>query len=310
MDFFQNEKRRCNISKSTKYSIGIDLGGTKIESAILDADLECIYRERVATPKADSADAVFSRIQQEYQRAVNYIKAADHSLGLGTPGSINPDTKLLRNSSIASTNGIDFEKTLESYLKHPVAVANDAQCFALAEARLGAGKKHQRVFGVILGTGVGGALVESGNIVQGRNGILGEWGHTSLDNNHHQTCRCGRNGCVESILGGGSIQQRYQTQEYELSPTAETILKSMPDELHAWYYYYGLAMANLIQTLDPDCIVLGGGLSQLPDIHSTGLRYIQHHIFSDVLATEIYSAELGPSAGSLGAALLGAIAQA
>lgn len=288
-----------------KHLVGIDLGGTKIECAVLDSDHNIIYRERGATPALGTADDVCRAIEAQYRLALDATGIGAHSLGLGTPGSINPRTGLLRNSSISSTNGVDFSAMLAQYLGHGIAVANDAQCFALAEAVMGAAAGYDRVFGVIFGTGVGGALIQAGKIQTGANGILGEWGHTSLDSGHHQRCRCGRYGCVESILGGGSIQRRYNPREYELFPNAQSILSSQPAELLQWYSYYGLAMANLIQILDPDCIVLGGGLSLLPDIHSTGLEMINAALFSDAeLTTPILSASLGDSAGSIGAALL------
>lgn len=294
-----------NFLKTPEHRIGIDLGGTKIECAIIDRDNNVIYRHRGPTQADLGRTQVLDNIRQQYLTALKETKIGKHTIGLGTPGSINPKTGLLRNSSIETMNGYDLQVDLENYLHHPVAVANDAQCFVVAESTLGAGRDYDRVFGAILGTGIGGALVEYGHLVPGRNGILGEWGHTSLAPLSLVRCRCGRYGCVESILGGGALQKKYSTGEREIPPTAENILKSKPEELYHWYNNYGLAMANLIQTIDPDCIVLGGGLSLLPDILETGNEMIQMHLFSDQFQTTIVRAQLGDSAGSIGAALIG-----
>jgi fructokinase len=287
-----------------EFKVGIDLGGTKIECAIIDSDNSVLYRERGSTQANLGRQQVLTNIRQQYLAAVTATGIGQHTIGLGTPGSINTHTGLLRNSSIQDMNGHDIARDLACWLHQPVAVANDAQCFALAESRLGAARGYDRVFGVIIGTGVGGALIEKGQIVPGRNGILGEWGHTTLDPSSGLDCRCGRYGCVESILGGGSIQRNYSISQHEIPPPAQVILNQDPEKLYEWYNYYGQAMANIIQILDPDCIVLGGGLSNLPDILTTGDIMIRQWLFSDTFDTVIVGAELGDSAGSIGAALL------
>ena len=293
--------------KISKPAIGIDLGGTKIECAVIDHNCNVLYRERGPTQANLGRQQVLANIRQQYVKAVNTTGIGDHTVGLGTPGSINPTTRLLRNSSIQDMNGLDLRRDLECWLHQPVVVANDAQCFALAESRLGAARGRDRVFGVILGTGVGGALVEHGQVIAGRNGILGEWGHTTLSPQYHDECRCGRRGCVERNLGGGAIQQSYQPKHNEIPPPAQVILAQNPQRLYQWYKDYGLALANVIQILDPDCIVLGGGLSNLPDILTTGDAMIRQYLFSDTFDTVMVRAELGDSAGSIGAALLSAI---
>lgn len=305
--FTSLHKNLENCLKTPEHRVGIDLGGTKIECAIIDRDNNVIYRHRGPTQADLGRAQVLANIRQQYVRALTETKIGQHTIGLGTPGSINSRTQLLRNSSIETMNGHDLRLDLENYLHHEVTVANDAQCFVVAESVLGAGRDHNRVFGAILGTGVGGALVENGCLVQGRNGILGEWGHTTLVGLSQTLCRCGRYGCVESIIGGGALQKKYSLGEREIPPTAENILKSRPEELYHWYNNYGLAMANLIQIVDPDCIVLGGGLSLLPDILETGNEMIQHYLFSDQFQTKIVRAQLGDSAGSIGAALIGTV---
>jgi fructokinase len=287
-----------------EFKVGIDLGGTKIECAIIDSDNSVLYRERGPTQANLGRQQVLTNIRQQYLTAVTTTDIGQHSVGLGTPGSVNASTGLLRNSSIEHMNGHDLARDLACGLHQPVTVANDAQCFALAEARLGAARGHDRVFGVIIGTGVGGALVEHGQVIPGRNGILGEWGHTTLDPQSQDQCRCGRQGCVERILGGGAIQQSYLSRPNEIPPPADVILTQNPARLYEWYRAYGQAMANVIQILDPDCIVLGGGLSNLPDVMTTGDIMIREYLFSDTYDTAIVRAELGDSAGSIGAALL------
>lgn len=290
------------LKPEADFRVGIDLGGTKIECSVIDRGGNILYRQRGPTQADLGWQQVLGNIRQQYLTAVKETNIGDHTVGLGTPGSISPRTGLLRNSSIESMNGRDLRRDLESWLHLPVAVANDAQCFALAESHMGAAQNYHRVFGVILGTGVGGALVEQGRVTTGRNGILGEWGHTTLNDLHN--CRCGRRGCVESNLGGGAIQRSYLTRPHEIAPPAHVILAQNPGRLYDWYRDYGLAMANLIQVLDPDCIVIGGGLSNLPDIMTTGDLMIREYLFSDVFDTVIVRAELGDSAGSIGAALL------
>jgi fructokinase len=290
------------LKPESEFRVGIDLGGTKIECAVIDRNNNVLYRQRGPTQANLGRQQVLTNIRQQYLTAITTTSIGQHSVGLGTPGSVNAQTGLLRNSSIEHMNGHDIERDLACWLHQPVTVANDAQCFALAEARMGAGRGYDRVFGVILGTGVGGALVEYGRITRGRNGILGEWGHTTLNDRYN--CRCGRRGCVESNLGGGAIQHSYPSKTNEIPPPADVILAQDPGRLLQWYRDYGLAMANLIQVLDPDCIVLGGGLSNLPDIMTTGDTMIREHLFSDAFDTVIVRAELGDSAGSVGAALL------
>jgi fructokinase len=218
------------------------------------------------------------------------------------PGSISNRTGLMKNSSIEFLNDTDFVGILETKLTRKIQVANDSQCFALAESFLGAGNGYNTVFGMILGTGVGGGIVINSVLHKGFHNISAEWGHTTLDTSNNINCRCGRIGCVETWLSGSGIDKwAYSLTNKKLS-TKEYL--KIPEIQECFLEHFGLAVSNLVQVLDPDCIVIGGGISNNDILYTQGIKHVKKIIFNDEFSTPIFRAKLGDSAGVIGAALL------
>lgn len=292
--------------------IGIDLGGTKIEGAVVEGPTESprvVARRRIPT----EADRGYEHI---LGRAVNLITeleqvaGADAPLGVGLPGSVTRQGRI-KNSNTVCLNGTWFRRDLTERLGREVRFANDANCFALAEARLGAGRGHRMVFGVILGTGVGGGLVIDGQAREGPQSICGEWGHMVLRPQSERVCYCGQHGCVETHLAGPWVERDHRQrggddlrlpQILERREAGDPIAAQCID---AWLEDFGLALANLLNALDPDAVVLGGGVSNADCLYDAGRFRVARYLFSDELLTPILRHELGDSAGVLGAALLG-----
>jgi fructokinase len=276
--------------------IGVDIGKTKIECCVLSPTNDILFRERLPT------DSVYEEIEFLYNKALSHTNTKEHTLGICMPGSISNRTGLLKNSSIEFLNDTDFVGILETKLNRKIQTANDSQCFALAEALLGAGNSYNTVFGMILGTGVGGGIVINSVLHKGFHNISAEWGHTTLDTSNNIMCRCGRIGCVETWLSGSGIDKwafnitnkKLSTQEYlQISEIQESFLEQ-----------FGLAVANLVQLVDPDCIVIGGGISNNDILYTRGIERVKKIIFNDEFNTPIFKAKLGDSAGVIGAALL------
>jgi fructokinase len=302
-----------------RYRIGIDLGGTKIEAVALDLEGREIARRRITTEAQGGAEHIINRIAGLYAGMVYTIDDAPHSIGVGTPGAISPLTGLLKNSNTVCLNGQPLKEMLEAALHHPVTIENDANCFALAEARAGAGQGHACVFGVILGTGCGGGIVINGQVRRGPQAIAGEWGHMVIDP-QGPPCYCGARGCVETFISGGGLEARYRDAIARRSPaindlqgiaSTEQIHQGMlagdalcVEVMDEYFSRFGQALANLIAVLDPDIIVLGGGLSKLPEIYTRGVAEVAKRAFTDELTTPIVQNSLGDSAGVIGAAWL------
>ena len=294
---------------STHYHIGIDLGGTKIEVVILNSQEKILFRERLLTEANLGSEHIFKQIHSLYKKAVVSIQNKTHTLGLGTPGSISQKTHLLKNSNTFCLNGLPLQSILEDKLAHNVAIENDANCFALAEALMGSGRGYPFVFGVILGTGCGGGIVFDGNIRQGAQNIAGEWGHMVIDPQGPR-CYCGANGCVESFISGGGLEKRIQDKtgrkisaiDFFNTPFEDESLKKIKQDFYA---RFGQALANLINILDPDIVVLGGGLSNEKSLYKEGINEVYARIFNDVPTTPIVKNMLGDSSGVVGAALVG-----
>ena len=294
---------------STHYHIGIDLGGTKIEVVILNSQEKILFRERLLTEANLGSEHIFKQIHSLYKKAVVSIQNKTHTLGLGTPGSISQKTHLLKNSNTLCLNGLPLQSILEDKLAHNVAIENDANCFALAEALMGSGRGYPFVFGVILGTGCGGGIVIDGNIRQGAQNIAGEWGHMVIDPQGPR-CYCGANGCVESFISGGGLEKRIQDKtgrkisaiDFFNTPLKDESLKKIKQDFYA---RFGQALANLINILDPDIVVLGGGLSNEKSLYKEGINEVYARIFNDVPTTPIVKNMLGDSSGVVGAALVG-----
>jgi fructokinase len=288
---------------------GIDLGGTKTEGAILDGDGRELFRERIATDQS-SYGAVLEGVERVYRRMCADAHGAAHTLGVGTPGAVSRRTGLLRNSNTTSLNGMPVARDLRARLGRDFAIGNDANCFALAEALRGAGRGKRVVFGVILGTGCGGGIVVDGRVHAGLQSIAGEWGHMSIDPNG-PACYCGSRGCVETYISGSGLE-RHHAESTGRSLGAEAIVagwrageRQCRTAMDAFFGQFGRAMANLIAVLDPDVVVLGGGLSNVDELYTRGVEEVARRVFSDSLETPIVRNELGDSGGVIGAALIG-----
>jgi fructokinase len=288
---------------------GIDLGGTKTEGAILDGDGRERFRERIATDPS-TYGAVLAGVERVYRRMCADVRDAPHTLGIGTPGAISKRTGLLKNSNTACLNGMPVVRDLRARLGREFAIENDANCFALAEALQGAGRGKRVVFGVIMGTGCGGGIVVGGQVLSGLQSIAGEWGHTSIDPNGPK-CYCGNRGCVETYISGSGLERRYADATGR-SLAAEAIVAGWragdppcAAALDEFFAHFGRALANLIAVLDPDVVVLGGGLSNIDELYTRGVAEVAKRVFSDSLETPIVRHELGDSAGVIGAALVG-----
>jgi fructokinase len=237
------------------------------------------------------------------------------SVGIGTPGSLSLQTGLIRNSNSTVLNGKPLNRDISRILKRPVRLENDANCFALSEAIDGAAREVESVFGVILGTGVGGGLVVRGRVIAGRNRIAGEWGHNPLpwpkaDERPGPACYCGKTGCIETFLSGPSLATHFRTaaaRDLSAKDIARAAEAQDPEALQAIELYedrLARGLAQVINIFDPDTIVLGGGLSNIKRLYQTLPRLIPRYVFSDSFETAIVPAVFGDSSGVRGAALL------
>ena len=290
--------------------IGIDLGGTKIEIVILDENKEIQFRERIPTESANGSSYIINQIVILYKKAVSFINNAPHTIGVGTPGSLATETKLLRNSNTLCLNGLPLKKLIEEALQKKIIIENDANCFALAEASIGAAKNQDLVFGVIMGTGCGGGFVFNKKLRIGPQQIAGEWGH-SVINKKGPACYCGKNGCVETYISGSGLENILISHNLFLTANDFLNKKSYNDTerfiLENFYSNFGLALANIINIIDPDIIVLGGGLSNHKGLYDIGIQETYNRVLHESPSTPIVKNKLGDSAGVIGAALIGDI---
>ena len=289
--------------------IGIDLGGTKIEGIIIDDQRRILSRQRHPTPAQQGYEAILTTICDLVAEFENGTGQTCY-IGLGTPGSIAPDTGLLRNSNTTCLNGQPIKADLERHLGRTVRVENDANCFALSEARHGAATGHAVVFGVIMGTGIGGGITVDRELLTGRHRIAGEWGHNVLEADG-PLCYCGKRGCVETLLSGPGLTRAYAAAGGGIGVSAATIArrsdKGEPiatQTMHAFLDRFGKALAGVVNILDPDAIVLGGGLSNIDRLYCDGGEYTSRYVFHDRFTTPILRNKHGDSSGVLGAAEL------
>lgn len=296
--------------------IGIDLGGTKIEIAVLNEQSEFIFRMRAATPQNDY-QATLATIAQLVDEADKKITAGQPSspkipVGIATPGSRSPLNGLMRNCNSTCLNGQPLQQDLEERLQRCVIMANDADCFALSEAIDGAASHGQVVFGVILGTGVGGGIVVDKKLLPGINAIAGEWGHNRVTNpdSKPRRCYCGRNDCVETYLSGPGLSESYRRVTQQAQPP-NPIIDLMNDGdnkaknvFENYCRQLARELATVINILDPDVVVLGGGLSNIEALYERVPKLWQEFIFSDVINTQLVPAKYGDSSGVRGAAWL------
>ncbi len=298
------------MSKGDACRLGIDLGGTKIEGIALDSHGLEIKRLRIATEADGGPVHIVARIANLYAGLVYAIDDAPHSVGIGTPGAISRKTGLLKNSNTVGLNGLPLKSLLESALHHPVRVENDANCFALAEALQGAGRGYDCVFGVIMGTGCGGGIVIGGRLRSGPQALAGEWGHMVIDP-AGPACYCGARGCVETFISGSGLARRFRERYGRSLDAMQIVAGAAAGEadcvaaMNAFHANFGQAVANLMAVLDPDVVVLGGGLSNIDGLYDRGVAAVAQRLFSDEMTTPIVRNVLGDSAGVIGAALLG-----
>lgn len=292
------------------FKLGIDLGGTKIEGIALDEDSNILFRERIPTEQEKGYEQIISNIHQLYLQMRESIDGKDHTLGIGTPGAVSPRTGLLKNSNAVIMNGKPLQQDLENKIGRPIAIQNDANCFAMAEAMMGPGKGKHMVFGVIMGTGCGGGLVIDGKVHTGLQAIGGEWGHMSIDPNGPQ-CYCGNHGCIETYISGGGLTKMYAKKYNDPKPITEVQQDYYNGEPRAvefmqhFFVRFGQAISNLIAVLDPDIVILGGGFSNFEAIYTEGIKEVERQVFSDSLETPIVKHTQGDSAGVFGAAFVG-----
>ncbi len=292
------------------FRIGMDLGGTKIEGIVLDAQGGELFRKRIATERESGYNHILNRVKKLYDELAAQIQNQPHTFGIGAPGVVSPRTGLMKNSNTVCMIGQPVKTDLENLLGRKIEIQNDANCFAMAEALLGAGKGKKLVFGVIMGTGCGGGMVHNGEVITGPQGIAGEWGHMSIDPNGPK-CYCGQLGCVETFISGGGLEARYAEQfgiQKPLREIEKDFYAGEPDEvafMRIFFRHFGRAIANLIDILDPDIIVLGGGVSKFDALYTDGIAEVAKFVFSDSLETPIVKHQIGDSAGVIGAALIG-----
>ena len=298
--------------------IGVDLGGTKIEAAVLADDGRSVLRKRVHTPQAnyDETIEILAKLVEGCEAAIG----ASASVGVGIPGAISPATGLVKNANSTWLIGRPLQEDLSRRLARPVRLANDANCFALSEAVDGAGAGADTVFGVILGTGVGAGIVVGGHVLTGANAVCGEWGHNPLPGMRGGTgdsvewpgppCYCGRSGCIETFLSGPGLARDFQQHSgRQLSPADVVLCASRGDqEAEACLVRYedrlARGLAAIINVLDPEVIVLGGGLSNVERLYANVPRLWARYVFSDAVVTRLLPPLHGDSSGVRGAAWL------
>jgi len=292
---------------------GVDLGGSKIECAVLKHDsLDVLFRERISTESEGGAAHILSRIATILNQAKKETGRSPQILGIGTPGTLDKSLGVLKNSNTICLNGFPLKIELETTIGIPVSIANDANCFALAETLLGVVPEQcpeaKVIFGVILGTGVGGGVVVNGQILNGLHGIGGEWGHIQLEQGG-EDCYCGSKGCVERVISGPALERYYTKLSGNHLPLSDIALRQLSDDHAAatishLVEMFGKGICQVINVLDPDAIVIGGGVGNLDALYEDGPGEIEKHIFNHSFQGKLLKPSLGDSAGVFGAAML------
>lgn len=300
----------------TKTLLGIDMGGTKIEAALFQWNgnelIDAAPRERIPTNRDEGYEAIVSRMAafvENYAEKCE-VDLANVPIGVGMPGGLTR-SGLIKNSNTVCLNGRPFRQDLMKAVGQEITFENDANCFALAEARLGAAKAHSSgvVFGVIMGTGCGGGVVLKGHVWGGLHGIGGEWGHHCVFPGRGPKCYCGQVGCMEQFVSGPAVERHYAELSGEKRKLAEIVTRRASDPhaaaaIDQLLEAFGRGLANVIDILDPSAIVLGGGVSNLDLLYTEGRQRVAAVVFNDELQTPILKHQLGDSAGVLGAAML------
>ena len=294
--------------------LGIDLGGTKIEGIVLKSkeNPEEVIRHRVDTEEEKGYSQVISNIKSLVDSIENRINHKFNKLGIGTPGTIDPETGLLKNSNSQCLNGMPIQKDLSKTLGKTILIQNDANCFALAETLLGSVKDQypnaKNVFGIIIGTAVGGGVIMDGKTLYGSQGIGGEWGHTIVTDNGDK-CYCGKRGCVETVISGRALQNYYnkisgKKLKFEEIYAIKNSDSDAKKTLERLIKYFGKGLSNVVNIIDPEVIVLGGGLSNIDELYTEGYNELKKYVFNPTFKTPLLKPKLGDSAGVYGAALL------
>jgi fructokinase len=294
---------------------GIDLGGTKIECVVTDTK-QTFTRKRLPTEADKGYLHIISQVKKLIEEVSIEVGESPEKIGFATPGVLDPETGQMKNCNTVCMNRQPMDKDLENALQVEVKLANDANCFALAESLMGAGKNFpdsEVIFGVIMGTGVGGGLVVHNKIIQGVHGIAGEWGHNILEEGGEQ-CYCGKRGCVETVISGAFLEKYYlkiSGESLKLKQILENYL--LGKDVHAsstierLLEYYGRAISTLINVLDPNLIIIGGGVGNIDLLYTEGYERVKKYVFNPgKLKTIITKPTLGDSSGVFGAALLNA----
>jgi predicted NBD/HSP70 family sugar kinase len=295
---------------------GIDLGGTKIEGVILGstASPDPIVRTRIDTEASQGYEHVIGQIAKLVAEMERQSGLRPRAIGMGTPGVLDPGLQTLKNSNTTVLNGKPLQKDLEDRLQLPMVLANDANCFALAETHWGIAKQQapdaRMVFGIIMGTGVGGGIVIDGKVWNGRHGIGGEWGHNFLDESGGP-CYCGKTGCVETVISGPATERYYASLTGEKIKLKEIVSRYQAGSdpaatatIDRLCHFFGKGVSVITNMLDPDVIVVGGGVGNIEALYSKGLEALGRFIFNPRVDVPLLKPSLGDSAGVFGAAAL------
>ena len=305
-----------NAFNSSQNLWGIDLGGTKIEGLILKSanESDILFRDRIPTEASQGYEHILNQVKRLVDMMRDVSGSKPDGIGFSTPGVLDPKLGTMKNCNTTAMNGRRMKDDLEQLLGLPISIANDASCFALAEARYGVVKEQfpnaKVVFGVIMGTGVGGGLVVDGRAIYGLQGIAGEWGHNFLDESGGP-CYCGKTGCVENVISGPALEKYYFNEtgnrkplkdivalaESKVDPTAQRTMLRLIE-------FFGKGLSVVINILDPDVIVIGGGVGNIDLLYDRGIDSVKKYVFNNRLDTPIVRPTLGDSAGVFGAAFL------
>ena len=295
---------------------GIDLGGTKIEGVILNENSVAgpLVRTRVDTEAFKGYDHIVNQIVKMVEMMKQQSGFQPTKIGIGTPGVLDPVLQTMKNCNSTALNGMPLKKDLEEKLQIPIVLANDANCFALAETRWGAVKEKcpdaKMVFGIIMGTGVGGGIVFNHHVWNGKHGIAGEWGHNFLDESGGK-CYCGKLGCVETVISGPATERYYEKltgQKIKLKEISKRYQEggdaAARQTIERLCNFFGKAVSVVVDILDPDVFVIGGGVGNMEALYTDGVEALKKYIFNNRVDVQIIKPALGDSAGVFGAAAL------